>query len=394
LAIIVAATVIVAGNFVASEVDATDAAGDSGAGVGTGDSGASAPAGDSGASVGAGDSGADYSAATNIEDGRAYGGGGEDSAPAAVPVTVCKVAFDPNGGIGHASMDIEQGAPIGELPSATNAGYTLLGWYTEMSGGQAVSEAYIVTQDITLYAHWKANRYKVSFKASGGKVNGKSSHRRVLTYGSKIGKLPTPVRKNFKFLGWYTAKIGGGKIKTGTKVPAGDVSYYAHWLRLKVNAPLLNQNPSYPTGCEAASVAMLVSHASGKKVPVSSIVKRMPYSSSDPNKGYVGNPRSYSGWTIYPPALKNVVKHYAGSAKVLTGAKLSTLKKYIKNNKPVVVWLGPLSGFNLHCCLMTGYSADGKYIYYNDPYGAQRRKITTSAFKSLWQNMGRRAISY
>lgn len=36
---------------------------------------------------------------------------------------------------------------------------------------------------------------------------------------------------------------------------------------------------------------------------------------SNPNYGFVGNPFSKSGWTIYPPALVNQVKKYTGARR-------------------------------------------------------------------------------
>ena len=49
------------------------------------------------------------------------------------------------------------------------------------------------------------------------------------TYNSTLGTLSTPTREGYTFDGWYTAPSGGTKISSSTTVPAGDVTYYAHW---------------------------------------------------------------------------------------------------------------------------------------------------------------------
>jgi uncharacterized repeat protein (TIGR02543 family) len=48
-------------------------------------------------------------------------------------------------------------------------------------------------------------------------------------HGNCRRKLPKPKRKGYKFSGWYTKKKGGAKIKSSTKMPANNVTYYAHW---------------------------------------------------------------------------------------------------------------------------------------------------------------------
>ena len=46
----------------------------------------------------------------------------------------------------------------------------------------------------------------------------------------KLGKLPVPVRAGYRFLGWYTAKSGGTKVKETTKTSVVKKKVlYAHW---------------------------------------------------------------------------------------------------------------------------------------------------------------------
>ncbi|MCR5750362.1 MAG: leucine-rich repeat protein [Kiritimatiellae bacterium] len=66
------------------------------------------------------------------------------------------VTFDPNGGTADLiSIAVEEGDTIWEFPTATREGYTLDGWWTAKSGGTKVTMKTTVTQDMTVYAHWK-----------------------------------------------------------------------------------------------------------------------------------------------------------------------------------------------------------------------------------------------
>lgn len=57
----------------------------------------------------------------------------------------------------------------------------------------------------TLYAHYTANEYTVTFDANGGSV--KTSTKKV-TYGQTYGELPIAQLQGSSFVGWFTAKSG------------------------------------------------------------------------------------------------------------------------------------------------------------------------------------------
>lgn len=52
--------------------------------------------------------------------------------------------------------------------------------------------------------------------------------------GSTYGSLPTPIRDGYTFEGWYTAKSGGNKVTSSTKVNTDKAhTLYAHWKETK-----------------------------------------------------------------------------------------------------------------------------------------------------------------
>ena len=52
--------------------------------------------------------------------------------------------------------------------------------------------------------------------------------------------MPSSSRTGYTFQGWYTASTGGTKISTTTTMPAGNVTYYAHW---SINQYYVDVNP-------------------------------------------------------------------------------------------------------------------------------------------------------
>ncbi|MCL2323695.1 MAG: C39 family peptidase, partial [Oscillospiraceae bacterium] len=159
-----------------------------------------------------------------------------------------------------------------------------------------------------------------------------------------------------------------------------------------LDVPLISQMPELPTGCEITSIAMMLEF-SGADVSKIDLANEMPKSTEDPNIGFVGDPFTDFGWTIYPNALMNLVKKYAGSSIDLTGCHEKRLEEQILNEKPVVVWLSDMYTFSVHTLVMVGYD-EFKY-YFNDPWGnIKNLPIDKNEFIQKWNKQARRAISY
>ena len=117
------------------------------------------------------------------------------------------------------------------LPNANRTGYTFANWYTSASGGTSKGGSgaqYQPTGATTLYAHWTANKYNVTFDGNGGRVIGTSP--REVTYGDSYGELPSAEHDEYAFKGWFTGATDGNKVESSTIVAiAGDHTLYAHW---------------------------------------------------------------------------------------------------------------------------------------------------------------------
>ena len=147
------------------------------------------------------------------------------------------VSFDANGGnmmTDSTSKKVTYGSTYGTLLAATRIGYDFAGWYTAKEDGTAIiaDNTVNITEDITLYAHWTAKTFTVSFDTNQG--SGSSTPTSVspihVTYDFSYGGLPVTSRTGYTFNGWYTASSGGNKVTEKTKVTlTADQTLYAQW---------------------------------------------------------------------------------------------------------------------------------------------------------------------
>lgn len=140
--------------------------------------------------------------------------------------------YNANGGTcSTSSQTCYSGYPIGgTLPTAARTGYTFAGWYTAASGGSQVtaSTSFTSSSSVTIYAHWTAIQYPVTFNANGGSTPNPVS--KNVTYGSTYGTLATSTKTGYALDGWYTAASGGTKITSSTTVSiTAAQTLYAHW---------------------------------------------------------------------------------------------------------------------------------------------------------------------
>ena len=138
---------------------------------------------------------------------------------------------------------------IGSLPTPTRSGYAFDGWYTSATGGTKITDSTKVTANTTVYAHWKANSYTVSYNVNGGtgsiasqtkthntnlilttaKPTGK---RFTVTYNANGGTVSTSSKTvSQSFTNWNTAANGSGTVyNAGATYSANaNVTLYAQY---------------------------------------------------------------------------------------------------------------------------------------------------------------------
>ncbi len=140
------------------------------------------------------------------------------------------VTFDTQGGSAVNTQSFDYGSLITEPAEPTRTGYTFAGWYSDsgLTSPWDFASDTLGASDVTLYAAWTANTYRVNFDAQGGNCPTSSI---TVTYDSTYGTLPEPARTGYSFIGWFTdVNDAGTKILSSTTVGiTSDLTLYASW---------------------------------------------------------------------------------------------------------------------------------------------------------------------
>ena len=140
--------------------------------------------------------------------------------------THATVTFDADGGKMEGGDVIAKIGDTVTLPDCTKDDYEFVGWYDGGTCTGQAGEEYILSDDVTLKAHYvrkEAPICTVSFDTDGGKEISPVK----VEKGQKV-KLPEAEKEGNTFLGWYTAKEGGTRLNAEITV-AEDTTIYARW---------------------------------------------------------------------------------------------------------------------------------------------------------------------
>lgn len=216
------------------------------------------------------------------------------------------------------------------------------------------------------------------------------------------------------------------KEATEPEQKQASVSTEANVTEKILDAPLINQMPELPRGCEVTSLAMLLQDAgvNADKMTLAKEIKRDPTPMTKQNgKTYFGNPHTgfvgdmYSfetpGYGVYNEPIFELAERYLpGKVENITGESFDSVINKLKDDK--TVWIitnatfkvlgeeefrtwetpdGPVEiTYREHSVLVTGF--DENYIYFNDPLtGIKNNKSNKAAFIAAWEQMGKQAIS-
>lgn len=142
------------------------------------------------------------------------------------------ITFNSNGGSSVDSQEVSYGNKITKPTNPTKENYVFDGWYQDITLNVPFDFDTPIINDVTLYAKWTANEYKVTFDANEGTVTPSKN----VTFGSVYGELPVPTRTGYTFDGWYTAKDSGTEIKSDTTVAiTNEQILYAKWTANEYN---------------------------------------------------------------------------------------------------------------------------------------------------------------
>lgn len=142
------------------------------------------------------------------------------------------VSYNANGGSGAPATQVKKYGKTLTLSNTipTKSDYTFKGWATRADGGVVYSagESYTANANVTLYAVWELNTYKVTYNANGGTRQPSAqtkTHNIDLTLSSSI-----PTRTGYTFLGWATNSNGDVVYSPGGIYTLNaDITLYAVW---------------------------------------------------------------------------------------------------------------------------------------------------------------------
>lgn len=156
------------------------------------------------------------------------------------------VTYVANGGLNFGINPLRWSADSATytLKGLEKIGYTFDGWYADSTFKTPVKELTPDRHDdITLYAKWVANNYKITYHLNGG-VNNPDN---PATFNfDVITTLKKPTREGFVFVGWFDKLTYANEIKDfpQTDYYSRDFDLYAHWYP-EPKKPATNESGCY-----------------------------------------------------------------------------------------------------------------------------------------------------
>ena len=156
------------------------------------------------------------------------------------------LTYVPNGGTNSAINPSRwsSDSAVYTLKGLKKEGYTFDGWYADSTFKTPVKELTPDRRDdITLYAKWITNNYKITYHLNGG-VNNPDN---PATFNfDTITTLKEPTREGFIFVGWFDKFTYANEIKDfpRTNYYSRDFDLYAHWYP-EPQKPATNENGCY-----------------------------------------------------------------------------------------------------------------------------------------------------
>lgn len=177
------------------------------------------------------------------------------------------VTFDANGGSCNvASAMTGTDGTLETLPEAVYEEHVFDGWYTKASGGEKIDVTTVFEQDTTVYAHWTAESYTITFDTDGG-----NAVEDIIYNNESTDTLPSAEKNGYNFAGW-TVVAGDGNWEIDSTVEAGkslagmygNVTLKAVWEEIPTTVP---ETTVAPTTAEPTTVAPTTKAATVDEVP-------------------------------------------------------------------------------------------------------------------------------
>lgn len=249
-----------------------------------------------------------------------------------------------------------------KLPTPTRANYNFLGWYTKKSGGSKVKNTTKVKKSSkhTLYARWK-NKYTVTLKPNTGTL-ASSKQKMTVTLAQSYGNLPTPTKKNYAFVGWFTATSGGTQITNSSIVNLkADQVLYARW-----ESAIVQSTGAILSSYDATAKSIIADI--GKQGKSQCAIYCMRYCDAITKKirievSHCSNDAIYAVWSKRSMEKK---VYLSSSAEAKHTMALAEIKNQIDKGLPCIVRTTYNNGTGQHWLVVVGYTPNART--YSDLY--------------------------
>lgn len=137
------------------------------------------------------------------------------------------VSFDLNGGdsISFTTKVTPLTNTYGDFPEAKKAGYSLIGWFTEIYGEEKKEMDSRVASDHTLYAQWTPKNYTITFDFANG-----TKALRVYRFNESIEYPENMIRNGYTFVEWNPSP---------EVMPTDNLTATAQWKEITANVEIV-----------------------------------------------------------------------------------------------------------------------------------------------------------
>ena len=119
------------------------------------------------------------------------------------------------------------------LPLPVKTGYSFDGWFwSEGKSDQFPTKGtFGMRQNVTLYPHFTANKYVLTFDPKGGSFTSGSS-KKTVTFRQEVGELPVVEKTGYQFGGWCNSGLSYNLISSHeiTESDINNPTWYASWV--------------------------------------------------------------------------------------------------------------------------------------------------------------------
>lgn len=156
----------------------------------------------------------------------------DDGDPTDNPVpSTYTVTFETNGGSAVNAVTVEEGTKVNLVNYTTSkSNYTFEAWYKDANLTELVTEV-TVNKNLTVYAGYSENKFKLSFETNGG-----SEVAPIEAYRGTILKAPEePTKAGYVFDGWYKDAdfVFRYEFLDNSFMHGNDTTLYAKWIEAK-----------------------------------------------------------------------------------------------------------------------------------------------------------------